>query len=228
MQRKKIARKEYFSSKEYGVKPSERVYYGRNIPKGGGYHMVGKPYNIRGIWYKPHEDLNYDKIGMASWYGESFHGRLTANGEIYDKNYPSAAHPTFPLPSYARVTSLETGSSLIVRVNDRGPYYRGRIIDLSHKAAELLSIQNKGVGMMRVTYLGKARLDGKDKKFLLSSFKKNNGSIKLSLPKELSHHFNVGLPNKFSSLAANNFPILVTNAPIPLKRPDISQNLSKY
>eukprot|EP01035_Chromulina_nebulosa_P007096 gene7096-9563_t len=128
--------KEYFSEKEYGVKASPRLYYGRNIPKGGGRDLTGQPYKVKGKWYVPKEDKKYDKVGLASWYGSAFHGRVTANGEIYDQFALTAAHPTFPLPSYARVTNLDTGDSVIVRVNDRGPYHPGRIIDLSNKAAE--------------------------------------------------------------------------------------------
>ncbi len=127
--------KEYFSESEYGVKASPRVATGKNIPKGGGRYQVGKPYQVKGRWYVPKEDFSYNKTGLASWYGDAFHGRLTANGEVYDKEHLSAAHPTFPLPSYARVTNVENGSSVIVRVNDRGPYSHGRLIDLSSKTA---------------------------------------------------------------------------------------------
>ena len=119
--------KEYFAETEYGVKASPRVQYMR---RGGGRDQLGKPYQVRGKWYYPKEDKRYAKVGLASWYGDAFHGRLTANGEVYDMTHLTAAHPTMPLPSYARVTNLETGSSVIVRVNDRGPYHEGRIIDV--------------------------------------------------------------------------------------------------
>lgn len=168
---KKQARsKEYFSEKEYGVKASPRVADGRNIPKGGGRYMVGQPYQVKGKTYVPKEEPGYNRSGLASWYGSAFHGRLTANGEVYDQLHLSAAHPTFPLPSYARVTNVETGSSVIVRVNDRGPYHPGRIIDVSNKAAELLDFKRTGTGRVNVQYVGKAPLDGHDMPYLMASY----------------------------------------------------------
>ncbi|MGV3552913.1 septal ring lytic transglycosylase RlpA family protein [Rhizobium sp.] len=180
--RKKHRSKEYFAESEYGVKASPRVYYGRNVPKGGGRDQTGKPYQVKGKWYVPKEDKNYDKKGLASWYGSAFHGRLTANGEVYDQYSISAAHPTFPLPSYARVTNLENGDSVIVRVNDRGPYHPGRIIDLSNKAAEMLEVQNKGTVKVRVQYVGRARMDGKDMPYLMASFTRKGERLKRFSP----------------------------------------------
>lgn len=163
--------KEYFAESEYGVKASPRVVReGQAVPKGGGRYQVGQPYQVRGKWYKPKEDPGYDKVGLASWYGSAFHGRKTANGEVYDKYHLSAAHPTFPLPSYARVTNLENGTSVIVRVNDRGPYSHGRIIDVSSKTAEMLDVKGKGTAKVRVQYVGKARLDGHDMPYLMASY----------------------------------------------------------
>jgi rare lipoprotein A len=170
--------KEYFSEKEYGVKASPRLYYGRNIPKGGGRDLTGEPYMVKGKWYVPKEDKHYDKIGLASWYGSAFHGRMTANGEIYDQYALTAAHPTFPLPSYARVTNLNTGDSVIVRVNDRGPYHPGRIIDLSNKAAEMLEVQRDGTAPVRVQYVGRARMDGRDGAFLMASYTRKGDRIR--------------------------------------------------
>lgn len=175
---KKKRSKEYFAESVYGVKASPRVAHGRNIPKGGGRDITGKPYRVKGKWYVPKEDKSYDKSGLASWYGSAFHGRLTANGEVYDQYHLSAAHPTFPLPSYARVTNLENGDSVIVRVNDRGPYHPGRIIDLSNKAAEMLEVQHKGTVKVRVQYIGRARMDGKDMPFLMASFSKKGDRLK--------------------------------------------------
>ncbi len=160
-----------FTEAQMQVKESPRVTEARNVPKGGGRYSVGKPYKIRGKWYKPVEDATYAASGKASWYGPNFHGRLTANGEIYNQYGISAAHPTMPLPSYARVTNLDNGSSVIVRVNDRGPYAHGRIIDLSGKAAELLGYRHAGVADVRVEYVGKAQLDGHDERFLLASYR---------------------------------------------------------
>src|SRR3989304_1442025 len=104
------------------------------VPKGGGSYQPGKPYQIAGLRYTPQEDPGYDRVGSASWYGELFHGRRTANGEIYDMDRLSAAHPTLPLPIYARVTNLQNNRSIIVRINDRGPYANYRIIDLSRRS----------------------------------------------------------------------------------------------
>lgn len=163
--------KEYFSESEYGVKASPRVVAeGQPVPKGGGRYMVGNPYEVKGKVYVPKEDPNYNKSGLASWYGSAFHGRYTANGEVYDSAYLSAAHPTFPLPSYARVTNLDTGSSVIVRVNDRGPFHPGRIIDVSDKTAELLDFKRTGTAHVNVQYVGKADMSGHDMPYLMASY----------------------------------------------------------
>ena len=104
----------------------------------------------------PKEDLSYDNTGIASWYGRDFHGKKTANGEIYDMNALTAAHPTLPMPTRVRVTNLENGRSLELRVNDRGPFRKGRIIDVSKKASLLLGFQEQGTAKVRVTFLGRA------------------------------------------------------------------------
>ena len=103
-----------------------------------------------GRWYYPKEDYSYSEVGVASWYGEDFHAKKTANGEIYDMNTLTAAHRTLPLPSIVRVTNLENGRSLVLRVNDRGPYAKDRIIDISKRGAQLLGYQTKGVTKVRV------------------------------------------------------------------------------
>ena len=167
---------EKFSVAEYGVPASPRVSLARTPKKGGGREMVGKPYRVRGKWYTPKEEPGYDKAGLASWYGPNFHGRLTANGEIYDQFHLSAAHPTFPLPSYARVTNKKNGHSVIVRVNDRGPYAHGRIIDISSKAAELLDMKRDGVAAVRVEYVGRAPVEGDDMPFLMASYRPGGGA----------------------------------------------------
>lgn len=164
--------KEYFAESEYGVKASPRVVTDfRNMPRGGGRNQIGRPYQVRGKWYYPREELGYKRQGRASWYGSAFHGRLTANGEVYDMNHLSAAHPTMPLPSYARVTNLANGSSVIVRVNDRGPYHSDRVIDLSQKAATMLDYQHTGTADVKVEYVGRAPLEGRDDGFLLASYR---------------------------------------------------------
>ena len=122
----------------------------------GGIYKIGTPYQIMGIWYYPRENSNYDETGIASWYGPKFHGRRTANGEIFDMNLLTAAHPTLPMPVRARVTNLENGKSIIVRINDRGPFAKDREIDLSRKAAEVLGFRDKGTTQVRVQYLGRA------------------------------------------------------------------------
>ena len=115
-----------------------------------GAYKVGKPYQINGVWYYPAEDYDYDETGIASWYGPQFHGKLTANGEVYDMNDVTAAHRTLPMPSIVRVVNLDNGRSLVVRINDRGPYARGRIIDLSRRSAQLLGFEGKGTARVRV------------------------------------------------------------------------------
>ena len=122
-------------------------------PQGDGVYKVGQPYQINGIWYHPEEDFNYDKVGVASWYGPGFDGQLTANGEIYDQNALTAAHPTLQMPSLVRVVNLENGRSVVVRINDRGPFARDRIIDVSHRAAELLGFLDQGTARVRVQVL---------------------------------------------------------------------------
>ena len=129
------------------------------IPRGGGRYSIGKPYKISGRTFTPKKDPSYDRNGIASWYGADFHRRMTANGEWFDMEYFSAAHATMPLPSYARVTNLENGREMIVRVNDRGPFVGGRIIDLSKKCAEALEFKTKGIAKVRVQYVGPAPLD---------------------------------------------------------------------
>ena len=162
--------KEYFAESAYGVKASPRLVASGPVPKGGGRYMVGKPYVVKGKTFVPKENPGYDKVGVASWYGDAFHGRMTANGELYDKEHLSAAHPTLPLPSYARVTNLNTGSSVVVRINDRGPFHKGRIIDLSRKTADMLDMKHSGTGEVRVQYIGPARMDGHDMPFLMASY----------------------------------------------------------
>ncbi|MBF0307540.1 MAG: septal ring lytic transglycosylase RlpA family protein, partial [Alphaproteobacteria bacterium] len=115
-----------------------------------GHYKVGKPYQIEGVWYYPAEDWSYDETGIASWYGPTFHGKQTANGETFDQNEVTAAHRTLPLPVLVRVTNLENGRSLVVRVNDRGPYAHGRIIDLSRRSAQLLGFEGQGMAKVRV------------------------------------------------------------------------------
>lgn len=118
-----------------------------------GDYKVGNPYQIAGVWYYPKVDYSYDRTGVASWYGPGFHGKLTANGETYDENAMTAAHPTLPMPSIVRVTNLENGRSIVVRINDRGPFKNGRLIDMSRRGSALLGFQRQGTAKVRVQVL---------------------------------------------------------------------------
>jgi rare lipoprotein A len=161
----------------YGVAASARVVEpGQPVPKGGGVYRVGQPYTVGGRLYVPEENTNYSAIGMASWYGDDFHGRYTANGEIFDMNSISAAHPTLPLPSYVRVTNLANSRSIVVRVNDRGPYARDRLIDVSVKAAELLGFYGHGVARVKVEYVGRAPLEGSDDRKLIATLREGGSA----------------------------------------------------
>ena len=123
------------------------------IKEQGGYYKVGKPYVIYGTRYYPEEDYSYSQTGMASWYGEAFHAKKTANGEDYDMDTLTVAHRTLPMPSVVKVTNLENGRSLVMRVNDRGPYAKSRIIDISKRGATLLGFKSQGVAKVRVEIL---------------------------------------------------------------------------
>jgi rare lipoprotein A len=157
---------------KYGVAASPRVVAdGEAVPKGGGRDMVGKPYQVAGRTYVPRENPNYTNEGLASWYGANFHGRMTANGEVFDRDAIAAAHTTMPLPSYARVTNMHNRRSMIVRVNDRGPYHGNRIIDVSQRVAEALDFKNAGTARVRVEYVGRASTHGSDDRILMASLR---------------------------------------------------------
>ncbi len=159
---------------KYGVAASPRVVgEGEAVPKGGGRELLGKPYVIGGRTYVPQDNRGYVREGLASWYGTAFHGRLTANGEVFDRYSIAAAHPTMPLPSYARVTNLRNKRSMIVRVNDRGPYHGNRIMDVSERVAEALDFKRAGTAHVRVEYLRKASLQGSDDEKLLATLRED-------------------------------------------------------
>lgn len=132
---------------------------GCGSPRPAGIYKLGQPYQIAGRWYYPDFDPHYDRVGLASWYGVPFHGRATANGEVFDRAALTAAHPTLPLPSIVQVTNLANGSTLLLRVNDRGPFVSDRLIDLSQAAARALGFERQGLAQVHVTYLGLAQLD---------------------------------------------------------------------
>jgi rare lipoprotein A len=198
----------------YGVAASPRVIEpGQPVPKGGGVYRVGQPYTVAGRLYVPEENINYSAEGMASWYGDDFHGRYTANGEIYDMNSISAAHPTLPLPSYVRVTNLTNSRSIVVRVNDRGPYARDRLIDVSVRTAQLLGFHTHGVTHVKVEYVGRAPLQGSDDRKLIATLREGNSempSVRVATSKPFAAAYFDGRPaTKFST----------TGIPSPPDRP---------
>lgn len=150
-------------SDRYGKASPRVVQPGEPVPKGGGRYKVGAAYQIDGQWFTPREQPDYDEVGQGSFYSEDFHGRRTANGEIFDMHALTAAHPTLPMPSYAYVTNLENGRTVLVRINDRGPYAKNRIIDLSKMTARMLGYERQGVSRVRVRYAGPAPLSGDDR-----------------------------------------------------------------
>lgn len=161
-----------FPQSKYGAASPRVVAEGEDVPKGGGRQLVGKAYSVAGKRYVPYEKpMGYTAVGTASWYGEAFHGRRTANGEVYDRNSISAAHPTMPLPAYARVTNLLNSRSIIVRVNDRGPYHGGRLMDVSQKTADALAFRHLGTARIKMEYLGQASLAGSDDNLLLATLR---------------------------------------------------------
>src|SRR5271169_3202222 len=171
---------EYFSQAKYGHASPKVIADGQPIPRGGGQYLIGHPYRIAGHTYYPSENTSYTAVGMASWYGAAFHGRRTANGEVYDMASITAAHPTMPLPSYARVTNLENGYSVIVRVNDRGPYHGGRVMDVSSRAADVLDFKGTGTAKVKVEYVGPAPLEGSDDAQLLASLRTDGSAATIN------------------------------------------------
>ncbi len=196
----------------YGVSASPRVVDdGEPVPKGGGVYRVGAPYMVGGRVYVPEDNPQYQATGLASWYGADFHGRLTANHEVFDANGISAAHPTLPLPSYARVTNLSNGRSLIVRVNDRGPYHGNRIIDVSTQAAHLLGFRESGTAWVRVEYVGRAPIQGSDDRILAATLRQDEpapapGNVRLAATPiaPASATASLGRNTHFASASAND------------------------
>jgi rare lipoprotein A len=198
---------------KYGVTSSPRVVdIGQPVPKGGGTYRVGKPYIVAGREYTPETNEDYTAEGLASWYGDDFHGRLTANGEVFDMNAITAAHPTLPMPSYVRVTNLANKRSIIVRVNDRGPYHGDRVIDLSHKTADLLGFKGNGVARVRVDYVGRASLDGSDDRKLMATLREGQ-------PAPAPSAVRVASARPFVDLADNNVGAMRGAVPVPSERP---------
>jgi rare lipoprotein A len=196
----------------YGTSASARVVGpGEPVPKGGGVYRVGKPYMVAGHEYIPQENVNYSATGLASWYGDDFHGRYTANGEIFDMNSLSAAHPTLPLPSYVRVTNLNNHKSIVVRVNDRGPYVGDRLIDVSVRTAKLLGFYGDGVAKVKVEYVGRAPLQGSDDRKLASTLRDGQPGI---LPQ-----VRVASAGGYAPTYFDNRPMTQVRVPAPPDRP---------
>lgn len=220
---KKQRSKEYFAESEYGVKASPYVGNRKLV----GRDQIGKPYQVRGKWYYPKEDRKYAKVGTASWYGDAFHGRLTANGEVYNVADITAAHPTMPLPSYARVTNLSNGSSVIVRVNDRGPYHDGRLIDLSKRAADMLGYSSVGTAKVKVEYVGRAPLDGHDEPYLMASYHPGNRAPdpSVGLPAGVMIAINGSSPSRPTAATVIPFPgSLRGTTPVAAVQPIMTAN----
>ncbi|UUX50165.1 septal ring lytic transglycosylase RlpA family protein [Nisaea acidiphila] len=161
-----------------------------------GRYKVGSPYQINGVWYYPQVDYGYVETGIASWYGPNFHNKATANGEVFDQNDVTAAHRTLPMPSVVRVTNLENGRALVVRVNDRGPFAHGRIIDLSRRSAQLLGFERQGTAKVRVEILPE------ESRLMAESYSK-------------------GRPVRLASLNADSVPV-----PAPSAAPSVSVSKS--
>jgi rare lipoprotein A len=197
----------------YGVEPSARlVEPGAPVPKGGGVYRVGSPYTVAGHIYVPQDNPHYRADGVASWYGSDFHGRSTANGEIFDAEAITAAHPTLPLPSYVRVTNLSNGRSLIVRVNDRGPYAANRIIDVSKRAAYLLGFTVSGTAWVRVEYVEAAPMQGSDDRMLEATLRQDEpapapGTTKLAALRIV--------PAAMTAVPRTRLASVATTAPLP-------------
>ncbi|MEI8143894.1 MAG: septal ring lytic transglycosylase RlpA family protein [Alphaproteobacteria bacterium] len=207
-----------------GVTASPRVVEdGRPIPRGGGTYRVGRPYTVAGRRYVPYAKREgHTETGVASWYGRQFHGRLTANGEVYNMHELSAAHRTMPMPSYARVTNLRNGHSIVVRVNDRGPFHANRVIDISSKASHLLDFRGHGLARVRVDYLGRAPMDGSDDRMLHATLRTNGAPAPLPgdspgvMVASASPAF---VPDTGRSSAAAPDPVRAGAAPVPPERP---------
>lgn len=186
---------------------------GRNSAITG--YKVGKPYQINGVWYYPKEDFDYDETGIASWYGAEFAGRKTASGERFDPNALTAAHRTLPMPSMVRVTNLDNGRSLAVRVNDRGPFSQGRIIDLSRRGAQLLGFQQQGTAKVRVEIMEQ------ESRALAAAAQRQGGDTGQAPPKAAPVSVVVKEPLPGSTPPpSKTTPLPPVTVPTPLPEPD--------
>ncbi len=214
--------KEYFPSSIYGAASRRVIADGQPVPRGGGQYLVGKPYTIAGQTYYPSE-RRVTQVGYASWYGDAFHGRLTANGEIYDRDSFTAAHPTMPLPSYARVTNLRNNTSMIVRVNDRGPYHSNRVMDVSRRVAEALDIRRTGTAKVKVEWVARASLAGSDDAKLAATLR-TDGPAHLEGVEERVMLAAAPAPTRVASLGAYPAPA----RPAPMVEEERPERLEAY
>jgi rare lipoprotein A len=197
-----------------------------------------KPYVVGGKRFVPAAtDSKYAAVGLASWYGADFHGRKTADGERFDMMGLTAAHKTMPLPSYARVTNMSNGTSIVVRVNDRGPYVHGRLIDLSSRAADLLQFKGAGVGKVKVEYVGRAPDKASDTKMLLATLRTDGSPAQLpgsigntmiadATPQPAPAVTPTLKPVIVPPLVASAEPAVVTPAPAPMPAPEAVASLN--
>jgi rare lipoprotein A len=214
--------KEFFSEAEFGRASPRVVQVGQRGPKGGGRMITGDAYRVAGKTYIPRDTPRSSETGLASWYGDAFHGRLTANGEVYDVEGLTAAHPTMPLPSYARVTNLANGRSMIVRVNDRGPFARDRVIDVSSRVADMLDFKSAGTARVRVDYMGPAQMDGLDERMLVASYREGGKGL-----------FGLGSGDGAFAIAEAPAPrvrpaVTAFQAPLPVNSPMLLLPLGAY
>jgi len=217
------AREPMFPESKWGVSASRRVAGNDEpVPKGGGRYKVGEPYQVGGRWYDPREQPDYDRIGTASWYGSDFHGRHTANGEIFDMHGLTAAHPTLPMPSYAYVTNLSNSRTILVRVNDRGPYVGERMIDLSKESARSLGLLSGGTGRVRVRYAGPAPLDGNDRRErqFLASRPWHGGTNIAAVERDQSAREWAGFQSRDARQAPVRTSQVAALEPLPRRAPD--------
>lgn len=209
-----------FPSSKYGPASARVVQEGQPVPKGGGRQLIGRSYTVAGKRYTPYDKpVGHTLVGTASWYGEAFHGRRTANGEIYDRHAISAAHPTMPLPAYARVTNVANNRSIIVRVNDRGPFHGGRLMDVSQRTADALAFRHLGTARVKVEYLGQASLGGSDDKLLLASLRTDGQPA--SIPGQSSRSLVAGNTQVDSS--SDSEEQRPQPAPVPVRAAPVSQ-----
>ncbi|MFN3514429.1 MAG: septal ring lytic transglycosylase RlpA family protein [Phenylobacterium sp.] len=181
----------------------------------GGRYKVGAPYQVAGVWYVPKEDPTYDQTGLASWYGDEFHMKTTANGELFDMTMPSAAHTTLPLPSIVEVTNLDNGRKIQVRVNDRGPFVGGRIIDLSREGARQLGFERAGTANVRVRYVGPAPLGPPDRSLRQASYTPTPVPP-AELPRSPIPYEGLTAPAPVAVASSPLTPIAVSTAPAPI------------